>query len=69
MKSLVFVCIGTEQQCGTEAHQDVVSVAEGDEVSCENGDGFGTLSEVGQLKTEDKHGNKGSSDIPAEGQQ
>lgn len=69
VKSLVFVCTGTEQQCGTEARRDVVSVAEGNEESCENGDGFGTLSQDGQLKTEDKHGNDGSSDIPAEGQQ
>lgn len=60
---------GTEQlQCGAEAGRDV-SVAEGVQESCENGDGCGTPSDDGQLNTEDQHNSNGSSDTPAEGQQ
>lgn len=66
----VFVCKGTEQlQCGAEAGQDAVSVAEGVQESWENGDGCGTPSDDGQLNTEDQHQSNGSSDSPAEGQQ
>ncbi|XP_003966879.2 telomerase Cajal body protein 1 [Takifugu rubripes] len=59
----------TEQlQCEAEAGRDVVSVAEGVQESCENGDGCGTPSDDGQLNPGDQHNSNGSSDSPAEGQ-